>query len=328
MKKVEISHRTIIFSVVFLISLWFLYYIRDIILIFFLSVLVMAILNPLVTKLTKFKIPRSIAIFLVYILILAILVGSIALLIPPLVEQTTNFAVSLPEYLSNIGIFKYVNDQSIRDFIMQLGSVPSQILKFGFSLFSNLILIITILMFTFYLLVARAKLNDHAASLLGEERKKLFVDTFILMENKLGGWARAELSLMLIIGVFSFLGLFILGIPYALPLALLSGIFEAVPNLGPIISGIPAVIIAFGISPFMGLAVIALYFLIHQFENYAFVPKIMEKSVGVNPIVTLLSLAIGFKLAGIVGAVIAVPVYIVIHTLVSVMVIKKEVEPL
>jgi predicted PurR-regulated permease PerM len=322
-QKVEISHRTIVFGVLFLISLWFLYYIKDIILIFFLSVLVMAILNPLVAKLTKFKVPRSLAILFVYIIILAILSGSVALLIPPLVEQTASFATSLPGYLGNIGLFKYFGDQTVQNLIMQLGSVPSQIIKLGYSLFSNLIVIITILMFTFYLLIAREKLDQYATSIVGEDKKKIFIDMFNLLETKLGGWARAEFSLMLIMGVISFIGLSILGIPYALPLALLSGIFEAVPNLGPIISAIPAVIIAFGISPLMGAAVIALYFLMHQFENYAFVPKIMEKSVGVNPIVTLLSLAIGFRLLGVIGAVIAVPTFITIQTIASIYFSKR-----
>ena len=324
MKKVEISHKTIIFTVLFLISLWFVYYIKDIILIFFVSVLLMATLNPLVTRLVRLRLPRGIAILLVYILMLTLLVGSVILLIPPLVDQTANFAQNLPGYLSNNGIFKFVSDQVFKDLISQLGSIPSQILKVGLSLFSNIIAVISILMFAFYLLIAREKLDEFASSLFGEYKKKMFVDSFILLETKLGGWARAELSLMLIIGFASFLGLVILGIPYALPLALLSGIFEAVPNLGPVVSMIPAAIIAFGISPIMGFAVIALYFLLHQSENYFLVPKIMEKSVGVNPVVTLLSLAIGFKLAGIVGAVIAVPVFITIQTIMMLQFSRKE----
>jgi predicted PurR-regulated permease PerM len=325
MTKVEISPKTIIFSTLFIISLWFLYFIKDIILIFFIAVLLMTILNPAVTKITQYKIPRGLAVLMVYIVVIFFLVGSVALLIPPLVEQTANFAVSLPGYITKIGISKFVSDQIISNFLSQLGSIPSQIIKLGLSLFSNVIAIISILMFAFYLLIARGKLDETANSLFGETKKKPFVDAFLTLERKLGGWARAELSLMVIMGLSSFLGLVILGIPSALPLALLSGIFEAVPNIGPIISAIPAVIIAFGISPLMGLAIVVFYTLLHQFENYAFVPKIMEKSVGVSPVITLLSLAIGFKLAGIIGAVIAVPIFIVIQTLVMLKINSKEV---
>jgi predicted PurR-regulated permease PerM len=96
---------------------------------------------------------------------------------------------------------------------------------------------------------------------------------------------------------------------------MLAGLLEIVPYIGPIIAAIPAVIIGFGISPVIGLATAALALLIQQLENYVLVPKVMEKSVGVSPIVTLLSLAVGFKVAGIVGALISVPVVITLQVL-------------
>jgi len=108
------------------------------------------------------------------------------------------------------------------------------------------------------------------------------------------------------------------------PLALLAGIFELVPYMGPFISAIPAVIIGLGISPLIGLATAALYFIIQQVENYLFVPKVMEKSVGVSPIVTLLSLAIGFRLAGVVGVIMSVPVVISIQILVKRFILSKS----
>jgi predicted PurR-regulated permease PerM len=101
-----------------------------------------------------------------------------------------------------------------------------------------------------------------------------------------------------------------LGIPFALPLAILAGVMELIPTLGPIVSAIPVAIIGFGISPLMGAASIALSLLVQQLENYLFVPKVMEKSVGVSPIFTLFALAIGFKMAGIAGALFSVPVFI------------------
>ena len=121
---------------------------------------------------------------------------------------------------------------------------------------------------------------------------------------------RGQLLLMLAIGFATFLGLILLGIPYALPLAILAGLLEIVPTLGPIIAAIPSIIIGFGISPFIGFAAAFLGLLVHQLENYLLVPKIMEKSVGISPIITLLALAIGAKLAGIAGVFISMPVLI------------------
>ena len=104
-KKVEVSHRTIIFAVLFLIFVWFLYYIRDIIFIFFVALLLTTVLNPVVSKITRLKVPRSLAVVLVYLLLIGVLSVGVGGLIPPLVEQTTNFANNLPSYLGRIFYF-------------------------------------------------------------------------------------------------------------------------------------------------------------------------------------------------------------------------------
>ena len=133
------------------------------------------------------------------------------------------------------------------------------------------------------------------------------------VEKKLGSWARGQFTLMFVVGFMTYLGLRLLEIPFALPLSILAGLFEIVPYLGPIIAAIPSILIGLGISTISGLAVAALVFLVQQFENYIFVPKIMQKSTGVNPVITLLSLAIGFKLAGFVGLLISVPIFVTLQ---------------
>jgi predicted PurR-regulated permease PerM len=314
-RKIEISHRTIIFTVFFLIFVWFLYYISEIILIFFISLLITAILNPTVTKLSKFKIPRAVSVLVVYFIVIGIVVLAIAGLVPALLEQTASFTNNLPKYFANIGISDVVSEKVISELLTQLAKLPAQIVKFSLSIFSNVLELLTILIFAFYLLMGRDKIDDQLALFFGEKKKKEIGRVINQLELKLGGWARGELSLMLIIAVLTFVGLTLLKIPYALPLSLLAGILEIVPNIGPIISAIPGVLIGFGISPITGFATLALYFLVQQLENYMFVPKIMEKSVGVSPIITLLALAIGFKLAGIMGVLISVPVLITLEVL-------------
>jgi len=323
-RKIEISHKTIIFTILFLISLWFLYFIRDIILIFFISLLVMTILNPSVSKLSKFRIPRGLAVVIVYALLIGVLAGVIAGVLPPLVEQTTNFAVGLPKYLSNIGVSSVISEQIIREVVSRVGSLPEQILKIGFSLVSNIISVLTVLIFAFYLLIARNKLDDQIVTIFGDQKRELVSEVLNSLENRLGGWARGEMSLMVLVGILNFIGFTILGIPYALPLALLAGLFEIVPNIGPILAAIPAVIIGFGISPVIGLATIALAFFVQQVENYVFVPKVMEESVGVSPVVTLLALAIGFRLAGVIGILISVPVFLCAQVILTYYFARKD----
>jgi predicted PurR-regulated permease PerM len=314
-RKIEISHKTIIFAVLFLISLGFLYFIRDIILELFVALLLMTILEPLVSKLTKIRIPRAFSVLLSYLVFLGIFGGAISLIIPPLVEQTTSFANFVPSYISNMGINPAISDQVIKEVLTAVGSIPSQVIKFSVSLFSNILAVFTVLAFAFYLLMFRGRLDEQLSSFFGAEQKEKITRTLSTLETRLGGWARGELILMLLVGVLNFIALSLLKVPFALPLAILSGILEIVPYLGPILGAIPGILIGFGISPLTGLGFAASAFLIQQLENYVFVPKIMEKSVGVSPIITILALSIGGRIAGIVGIIISVPVVITLSVL-------------
>jgi predicted PurR-regulated permease PerM len=316
-RKIEISYKTIIFAVLFLLSLWFLYFIRDILLQLFVAIFIMTILNPLVIKMTKIKIPRVLAIAICYLVVLGILGFALALIIPPMIDQTTTFANNLPKYLSNLGIAPAISQEAGGQLMSQIGSLPSQIIKFGVSFFSNILSVITVLILAFYLLLVRDKLDEQMVFWVGEEKKKNFARIMDDIERKLGGWARGELILMLAVGIVTFLGLTLLRIPFALPLAILAGILEVVPYFGPIIAAVPSVIVGLSISPVMGIATIALALLVQQSENYILVPKIMEKSVGVPPLATLIALAVGFRLLGVVGAVISVPVVITGQILIS-----------
>ncbi len=314
-RKIEISHKTIIFAVLFLISLGFLFVIRDIILELFVALLLMTILEPFVAKLTKVRIPRAFSILLSYLVFLGIFGGAISLIIPPLVDQTTSFANFVPSYVSNLGIDPAISDQAIKEFLTAVGSIPSQVIKFSVSLFSNILAIFTVLAFAFYLLMIRGRLDEHLSSFFGTEQKEKITRILYALETRLGGWARGELILMLLVGVLNFIALTILKVPFALPLAVLSGILEMIPYLGPILGAVPGILIGFGISPLTGFGVAAAAFLIQQLESYVFVPKVMEKSVGVSPIITILALSIGGRIAGIVGIIISVPVVITLNVL-------------
>ncbi|MGB6882330.1 MAG: AI-2E family transporter [Microgenomates group bacterium] len=314
-RKIEISHRTIIFTVLFLMLLAFLYFIRDIIFQFFVALLIMTILNPFVTKLSKYKIPRAISIFVAYILTIGVIGVALAGVLPPLVDQTTSFVSGLPRYIENSGVSAIITEQLENQLLTQLGNLPAQAAKTTISIFSNLLDIILVLVFAFYLLLLRGKQDTQLTAFFGKARSKRVIKIIDILELKLGGWARGQLMLMFLVGISTYVGLGLLGIPFVLPLAILAGLLEIVPYVGPIFAAVPAVIIGFGISPITGFATTALVFLIQQLENYLLVPKVMEKSVGVSPIITLLSLTVGFKIASVVGALVSIPVVISLQVL-------------
>jgi predicted PurR-regulated permease PerM len=192
------------------------------------------------------------------------------------------------------------------------------------SVLTNVVNLVSVLVFTFYLLLSRDKLSEQLGFYFSKQRQDQIEKIVLLLEKRLGGWLRGQVALMIMVGSATYIGLFILNIPFALPLSILAGLLEIIPYLGPVASAVPAVLIGLGISPIVGLAVVALYFLIQQLENYIFVPKVMQRTVGVSPIVTLLALAIGFELAGITGVIISVPLVVVLQVLVDEYLLKKN----
>lgn len=318
-KTIEISHRTVIFTVLFLGAVWLLIQISSIILGLFVSVLLMTALNPLVDRLNRFGLPRALGILLVYLVLIAAIVAGLSAVIPPLIDQTARLAERLPtildqtvDWLKTLGVTN-IDEETLSSQVSQLGTIPANILLFLVAFLSNILNVFTILVITFYLLLERANLEKYLLVVFGEGQEpeaKRFIDQ---LESRLGGWVRGELILMTIIGVVTYIGLSALGIPYALPLAILAGILEILPNIGPLLSSVPAIIVALTMSPVMAVATAALYFIIQQLENILIAPKVMQKAAGVNPLVTIVSLAVGFKLAGVVGAILAVPVVIVLH---------------
>lgn len=306
MRTIEISHRTVIFTVLFLISLWVLWQIRTVVLALFIAFLLATALNPPVNRLTKFKIPRALSILIIYLLLIGAIFGVAASIIPPLVDQTSVLVSRLPEYLNSFGVTG-IDQKLVSEQLANIGKLPANVLQFVISIFSNIISVFIVLVLTFYLLLEWGHLDNRLAFLFGQdgERAKNFLSQ---LERRLGGWVRGELILMTIIGSLTYVGLRLLGIHFALPLAILAGLLEVVPNVGPLLSAIPAVVIGFTISPVMGISVAALYFLIQQAENSFIAPKVMQKSVGIAPLVTLITLAVGAELGGIMGAILAVPI--------------------
>jgi len=315
-RKVEISHRTIIFSVFFLIGLAFLYQIRQILLLLFVSFILMSALNPTVCRLEKIKIPRVAAIIATYILIFITFGLLLASIIPALVEQTTSLVSHLPDYAQTFQL-PVIDQNIISSQVNQLGSLPANLIRLTVNIFGNLTALLVVAVITFYFLIERKNLDYYLAILFGgdgKKRAKIFIDK---LEHRLGSWVRAELSLMFIVGLMCYIGLRLLGVEFALPLAILAGILEIVPNIGPIVSAIPAVLSGLIVSPLMGLAAAALYFLVQQLENSLIVPQLMAHEVNVRPLAVIISLAIGLKVAGAAGAILAVPFVILIQVIVG-----------
>ncbi len=310
--KVEISHRTIIFATAFLAGIWLLLKIKDILFLLFISFIVMAAVRPLVDGLEKLRVPRPIAIVLIYILVFGLLGVSFAGLVPALIIQTARFISDLPTFVSRVLPYWNIDAGAISS---QIAPISENIVKVTVGIFSNLVTTVTVLVFTFYFLLEHKYTGSFLSGFIGEEAAGQIMRVVGEIEKRLGAWVQGELLLMTIIGVFSFIGLTILHVEFALPLAIIAGVLEAVPMVGPIISAVPAILVALSVSPFLAASVVALYFIIQQTENNLIVPLVMKKSIGLSPLLTILALMIGGRLGGVVGAILAVPAVLVLQVL-------------
>lgn len=312
-QKIDISHKTVIFIALFILSLWITYLIRDLLIILFVAVIFVSALSPLVNFLVRLKFPKALSIAVTYIIIIAAIAGLIISIVPPLVEQSSKLIATSPPLIAQF--FNVTNiDKSV--FSSELTSFSKNLFSITLSIFDNFLTIIFLLVITFYLLLEKDNLESRIASLF-RGREERVRKSIIEIEEKLGAWLRGQVVLSLIIGTLSYIGLIVLNIPYALPLAMIAGILEVIPVIGPIISALPAIFIALTISPILAAGVAVMYLVIQQLENHLIVPQVMKRAVGLNPLVVILTIAIGSRLLGISGALLAVPIAVVIQIIVA-----------
>jgi len=317
--RMEITPKTIIFCLALLFGVYFVYQIREVLILLMVAVIFITAINPIITRLERYGLPRPLSISLVYLLALSSLFIVVAGLIPPLVNQTAVLLdqITLPDSVKQqFSTFDY-NLQDLQVILSQLDTLP-HIIESISSAFNALMLIITFAVISFYLLLERPHLHQHLVRSMGHTKSEHEAEKFInRLEAQIGGWVRGELLLMFVIGLLTYLGLTIIRVPYALPLAILAGLLEILPMIGPIIAAIPAVLITYFFfdSVWLGIIVTILYIIIQQLENNFIVPTVMKKATGLNPLITIITLLIGIKLGGMIGAILAIPILLSIKVI-------------
>lgn len=313
-QKIEISQKTIIFSILFLLGVVALWYVRSIVVLLFLCFIFMEAINPTVNRLEKLKIPRPLAIIFLYLILFTTLFFAFSGLIPVLIQQTTDFINEIP-YLAKNTTFFGTSALDISSQFKIIETLPNNVAKLVVSIFSNIFSTFLVFVITFYLLLERKKFDKYSFSFLGPKFKEIFLKIVDNLELRLGNWVSAEIILMTIIGILSYLGYLFLGIKFAVPLAIIAGLLEIIPTVGPTIAVILAALIGLTISPMTALLIVIWGVVVQQLENNFLVPKIMGKACGLNPLVTILLLLTGTKLAGFIGAILAIPIYLTIEVI-------------
>lgn len=313
-----LAKNQVIAGIIFVALAWVLFQVKDIVVAIFISYIFMAALTPAVDFLRRRKISKTLAVVIAYFTTLVLFLLLIVPLVPFLVSQIQALFKNLPAFLEQAGTVLGIelNTSNIGK-ALSFDTVGGSAFQIAGGVFGGLFSVITVFAVSFYLLLEYDKLQRHAASMFPKKYRNEVMDVFTKVNEKLGSWLRGQVVLSLFVGFVTWLALTILGIPFALPLAVLAGLLEIIPTVGPIIAAIPAVVVALTISPTMAIVVVIMYVLLQIVENNILVPRIMQRAVGLNPIVVILGIILGGKLLGIAGALISVPLISVIVVLIK-----------
>jgi len=318
--NIEISSSSIFKILIVIFLVWIIYLIREVVAILIFAFILVSILEPAVNWLRLKRVPKTLSVVLIYLLLLLVFAGIVALLIPPISDQIDQLISNFPVYwqkfsleFKNIGQFlnQYSVGQEIENAFKNLKySLPqtttgifSQVGQFLAGVFSIFIVIVI----SFYILVEENATKRIFRSILPGQYLPYTYQVFSRIQNKLGLWLRGQLILCLIVGFLFYIGLLFLGVKYALILGIVGGLLEFIPYVGPTFSGVLAVIITFFQSPIKALLVLFLYIVIQIIENNLLVPNIMRRAVGLNPVISITALLVGGTLGGVIGAILAIP---------------------
>jgi len=325
-----ISLGTIVKIVLTLAVLVALFYLRDLVLIIITSVVLASAIEPLVSWMAERGIARTLAVILIYLVVFLLGVGLVYSLFPPLFSDFHGLAQTLPERLQTLSEYAQNSNipftldlagtLSLQDltslFESQVG-VTTGAIKTASVLFGGLFSFILIVVISFYLAVQDDGVENVLRVLTPLTHEHYILDLWKRSRRKIGLWMQGQIFLGIFMAIFVYLGLSLIGIKYALLLALLAGIFEIIPYFGPILSATPAVLLGFIQDPITGLIVLGFYVIMQQFENHLLYPLVVKKMVGVPALLVIIAMIVGGKLAGFLGILIAVPVAAVLMELVS-----------
>lgn len=309
---------------------WLLYLVRDTLLLIYVAGLIAVGLFPAVDRIERqrlvrrIQLPRWAAILSVYIALLAVIVVFASLMVPPLATQARDFLMAAPDLLSRAQ--QWLIGQGILSREITFSEAVSQTPVAGTDVVTTVVSavwgfvggvfgLVTILIVAFYLLVDAENIVRALVRMFPRPERARVRDAFRRAGEKVSAWLAGQLLLGAIIGSTAAIGLWILGVPYFYVLALIAGIGELIPIVGPLLAAIPAIAVAFSVSPATALGVAVFFFLQQQVENHVLVPKVMSRQVGISPVLVIMALLLGGSLLGLVGAILAVPTAAILQVL-------------
>jgi predicted PurR-regulated permease PerM len=317
--------------------IYFLYLIRSVVLLVLFAVLTSAALSPAILRLQKWGLSRTASVIIVYAVLFLGGIALLAIFLPLFFSEVKEFLSSWPEYsvrldtfmsniqtyLGSIGV-DFQKEQLSQNVAGNTTEWLSNILSTTVGVFQGFIHFIGFFFLAlylsleeqgiekFFLLVTPKVYHHHALSIVAR------------MQEKVSQWLFGQMLLMLIAFSMYYIGLKILGVPYALAIAFFGGVMEILPYIGPIIAAIPAILVGLLVSPILGISALIFYLIAHQAEAHIVAPQVMKHSAGLNPVALIIAILIGAELAGPLGIILSVPITMMLSVFLDDILIKRS----
>lgn len=340
---ISLSFSTVVKILLLLFGVYFLYLFRNLMVLILTAVVFASAIEPITMWLCKkARLPRAVSVVVIYFSIMLIGAGIMYTIVPSLVNESyklqQNYALDeyIPELyeegdLLNVAepiVRKAEENASFNNFFDSfrdsLSNEPGEVFKVVSTIFGGVLSFILIIVISFYMSVQARGIEEFLEIIVPVRHREYSRSLWKRSQIKIARWMQGQLLLVLIIGVGVYILLKLLGLPYALSLAVLAGLAELIPIFGPILAAIPAMMIAYSsglvfVSPGLGsvVAIVMIYLLVQQIENHMIYPWVVRKVVGISPLMVIISLVIGGTLAGVLGIILAVPVAAVLKEFVT-----------
>ncbi len=327
-------------AVVALVLLWALYLVRGQLLIIYVSALFATGLAPLVRMIErqhllpigKGRLTRTGAILLIYATVLGSIAGLVAGVAPPMADQAQELWKDLPATIESLqltlvrwGLLQQTvtYQEVLKNAPAGSANAVSTLAATVFSIAGGVFGFVAILLLTFYFLVDSQAVFALFVTLfpLAQRRKVAVLSGRVA--GKVSAWLGGQMLLSLIIGLTTAIGLALMGVPYFFVLALVAGIGEMIPMVGPILAAVPAVAVAFTVSPGLAVAVVIFFIAQQAIENNFLVPRVLGRQVGLSAVTVIIALGIGSQLLGLMGALLAVPTAAIVQVLFQELVLRE-----
>jgi len=322
------------------IGAYFIFSIGDIIVMFLAAFLFAIALDKPLDKLVKIGIKRIYAVAIIYTAFFALVVFLIYVLVPPLAQELRELTNNIPSYIqetttdsaesalspASVGLIKYISTLS-NSLVQGSQTIAGIIFKVSDGFMTFLIVFFVSL----FLNLSKYGMKHFFTSFTPQKHRDYAGNLFTRVEDRVGAWLWGKSISSVFVGSFVFVGLFIIGIEYALTFAIFAAFLNFIPFIGPFIAAIFPIFLGLIISPAHAFAVAALYFAANSIENFILIPALMKHSINLNPALLIFAVLVGGKIGGVLGVIIAVPVAAIL-TLVyeeyTMMSLEKEKQPI